>query len=128
MLTKRIYQTTLLLLCFIQLSMAYVGTYSEGTTEFTKTVNEHGAILVSTGEQLKRVGMGVNTTIETIEGSKQLEIITIYVGKSCDAYSPQFGKGTWEQFNGGFFITFKNESFAFGRQEMGIETDTGCFG
>lgn len=32
----------------------------------------------------------------------------IYLGKSCDVYSPQLGYGTWGQANGGLLVTFYN--------------------
>ncbi len=50
-------------------------------TPFKSSVNKHGAVLKS-------------------------KSFTIYLGKDCDVSSPQFGKGTWEQNNNNFNITF----------------------
>ena len=32
--------------------------------------------------------------------------VTIYLGVSCDAYSPQYGNGVWGWANGGTRVTF----------------------
>lgn len=32
----------------------------------------------------------------------------IYLGRSCDAYSPKWGSGSWTQSNGGILVTFNN--------------------
>jgi hypothetical protein len=42
---------------------------------------------------------------------------TIYLGVSCDVYSPQFGYGSWGWANGGTKVTFvKNGSIGFPQQ------------
>lgn len=119
----RLFKTITFLFLIISTSFAYMGSYSDGTTEFTTTKNKHGVILRSTGVQYEWVGMGVNTSIEKIEGAPRLPEIVLYLGKSCDAYSEIYGEGTWGWANGGFVITFKNETFGFGRQELSIDTD-----
>lgn len=107
---------------------SYMGSYSKGTTSFIATKNEHGVVLRSSGEQFRWTGMGVNTGVEAIEGADLLQPVVLYLGKSCDAYSPVYGKGTWGWSNGGFMVTFKDEHFGFGRQELSIDTDEeyGC--
>jgi hypothetical protein len=50
----------------------------------------------------------------------------LFLGKSCDAISPQYGKGKWAWANGGFLVTFENTSVGFPRQELNIENNNGC--
>lgn len=45
----------------------------------------------------------------------------IYLGKSCDAKSPQFGRGTWGWANGGVVIQFVDKQIGFPRQESPFE-------
>ncbi|MGB4812074.1 MAG: hypothetical protein WBP13_06290 [Methylophilaceae bacterium] len=52
--------------------------------------------------------------------------IMIYLGKSCDASSPKYGKGTWSWANGGFVVEFNNASIGFPRQEIKIDNNGGC--
>ena len=42
----------------------------------------------------------------------------IYLGKSCDSYSPQYGSGTWRQFNGGIKVYFYDRTIGFPRQQV----------
>ena len=51
---------------------------------------------------------------------------TLYLRKSCDANSPQYGKGTWGWANGGFSVEFKTTRIGFPRQEIEIDNDGGC--
>jgi hypothetical protein len=53
---------------------------------------------------------------------------TIYLGRSCDANSPQYGKGKWEWANAGWSVTVGDKTFRFPRAEPPIEStdnDTG---
>lgn len=118
--------THLLLILFVNISFAssYMGSYDKSTlTEFKVTHNSNGVILKSTGEQYKWTGMGVHTSTEAIEGAPKLKPVTLHLGKSYDAWSPDYGKGSWEQNNGGFLVVFENETFAFGRQELSINVE-----
>lgn len=102
---------------------AYTGCYSKGCTQFDGTTNKHGAILKSTGIQYKWIGYGVGSSMVKIKNAKKLKPITIHLGRSCDASSKEYGKGQWSWANGGFWVKFKNEEFAFERQELDIKTD-----
>ncbi len=51
---------------------------------------------------------------------------TIYLGKACDAVSPELGTGTWGWANGGFSIEFPSASIGFPRQEIDVGNDGGC--
>ena len=44
--------------------------------------------------------------------------ITLYLGRSCDAFSPQYGAGSWSWANGGFTVRFPRKTIGFGRQEL----------
>lgn len=119
---------TLSFIFSLSLANAYMGCYSKGCTDFVGTKNKHGAILMSTGIQYKWIGAGASSDIVKIKNAKKLKPITIYLGRSCDASSKDYGKGQWSWANGGFIVKFKNEEFGFGRQELDITTDAefGC--
>lgn len=42
---------------------------------------------------------------------------TIHLGNKCDAYSPQYGKGTWGWANGGLMVELGTKQIGFPRQE-----------
>lgn len=106
----------------------YIGCYSKGCTGFEGMRNKHGAILTSSGLPYKWVGVGAGSTVEQIKNVQALKKVVLYLGRSCDAYSKLYGKGTWSWANGGFIVEFENERFGFGRQELDIERDEefGC--
>ena len=68
---------------------------SDGNRQFNVEYNQHGAVLSS--QKLK-----------------------IYLGRSCDAYSPYYGYGYWGQANGGMIIYFPNHRLGFPRQGIYI--------
>jgi len=69
-------------------------TSSNGIT-FQVKYNEHGAVLNSTNNS---------------------ENLTLYLGRSCDAYSKRFGEGSWSWANGGTVVDFSSKNFGFPRQ------------
>jgi len=80
-------------------SLLLVGVMIGGATlvdgngvEYTTTKNQHGVVLKS-------------------------RKATIYLGKGCDAYSPQYGKGTWGWANGGVLVELSKKKIGFARQE-----------
>ena len=62
---------------------------------FSVEYNQHGAVLTS-GD------------------------LKIYLGNSCDAYSPYYGHGSWGWANGGVAIYFPSKTIGFPRQEVYI--------
>lgn len=46
--------------------------------------------------------------------------ITIYLGRSCDAFSPQLGRGRWGWANGGWLVAFPRRRIGFPRQEAPV--------
>lgn len=74
------------------------------------TCNENGFVLTSLHPVYRFIENGALSSIE--EG-----VETIYLGKSCDAFTETFGTGTWGRANGGFLATFDRFSIGFPRQE-----------
>lgn len=84
-------------IAFFGLAASSFAAYVDGSgIEYTMTKNEHGVILKSNKA-------------------------TLYLGKSCDAYSPQFGKGTWAWANGGVMVDLKKNKIGFPRQDSPFE-------
>ena len=48
---------------------------------------------------------------------------TIYLGKSCDAFSAQYGWGTWGWANGGVRVEMKKKIIGFPRQNSPFYDD-----
>ncbi|HTU12473.1 MAG TPA: hypothetical protein VMG08_16400 [Allosphingosinicella sp.] len=42
---------------------------------------------------------------------------TLYLGRSCDAWSPRWGRGRWGYANGGWLVAFPGRRIGFPRQE-----------
>lgn len=77
-------------------------TYTAGSgVTYTLSLNQHGGVLSAENDKL-------------------------YLGRNCDAYSTEHGKGSWGWANGGFIITFENLSVGFPRQEIEIGNQHGC--
>ncbi len=75
---------------------------SEKGTRFRVVYNKHGAILKS-------------------------KSFTIYLGKSCDTSSPEFGTGTWKDGRHmGFSIQFNNKEIVFPKQQISIKNNAKC--
>lgn len=81
-------------LCFASPSEAQLlpNKFFDGTMRYSAEINDSGAILKS-GDT------------------------TLYLGKDCDAYSPQFGQGSWGWANAGFRVVFPQK-----KQELWIST------
>lgn len=50
---------------------------------------------------------------------------TIFLGNGCDAYSPQYGTGTWGWANGGVTADLNNGTISFPRQDSPFD-DSRC--
>ena len=50
----------------------------------------------------------------------------LFLGKSCDAYSPQYGNGNWGWTNGGIFIHLPSKNIIFGQHQELLENDGRC--
>ena len=53
---------------------------------------------------------------------------TIFISSYCDAFSPELGKGTWVQDNGGIRILFPDNEVWFRGYETDFDNDCGFFG
>lgn len=87
-----------------------VGGISSDGHSYAVTCNENGFMLISTYPVSRFIENGVFSTVR--EG-----IETIYLGKSCDAYTEAYGDGTWGLANGGYAISFDDYRIGFPRQE-----------
>ncbi len=76
---------------------------------YNVTCNENGFVLTSLYPVFRFIENGASSSIE--DG-----IETIYLGKSCDAFTETFGTGVWGRANGGFIATFDRFSIGFPRQ------------
>ncbi len=90
----RLFISIVILVCSMPAS-ARNYTDSDGVT-YSSSLNDDGAVLKS-------------------------ESAKLYLGKSCDAYSPQFGKGTWGWANGGVAVELNGRRIGFPRQESPFE-------
>ena len=90
---------------------AYAYISSDGD-EFTVKYNSSGAVLTS----IHRKHFIENNASGRIISKR----LVIYIGVSCDAFSENYGDGTWEWANGGFVIHFQSKDFGFPRQEIDI--------
>lgn len=106
----KILQLTLVLIAIISPATVFSYVSSEGH-EYGRSCNADGYVLASRYPVTRMVGSGANALPKS-------GIETLYLGKSCDAYSKLFGAGKWCWANGGFLVEFGNESLGFPRQEL----------
>ena len=52
--------------------------------------------------------------------------LTIYIGKSCDVYSPEIGNGNWKLIDQGFIIYIGDNAIYFPRQTLDIDNANKC--
>ena len=98
--TKLIMATAAIFFGVVANSFAQVD-YTDGSgVEYIMTKNKNGVVLKS-------------------------RIATIYLGKNCDAYSPQYGKGTWGWANGGVIVELEKKRIGFPRQDSPFD-DNRC--
>jgi hypothetical protein len=81
--------------------------------------NQHGAILTSI-EQIDNTGA-------SSVGVPRMNVGDIlYLGKSCDAFSEEFGKGSWMAISAGFVVDFAIGRIAFPGQAIEITASDQC--
>ncbi|SFS00299.1 hypothetical protein [Yoonia litorea] len=51
-----------------------------------------------------------------------------YLGRACDALSPDFGNGSWVATEGGFIVVFEGARVAFPGQTIPLRTYADCRG
>lgn len=79
--------------------------------EYTLSCNGDGYVMGSLYPVVRFVGSGAAT--QTVTGTE-----TLYLGRSCDAYSKSLGTGSWCWANGGFLVSFPAIQIGFPRQEL----------
>lgn len=94
----------------------WFGSVSSDGHSYQVTCNESGFILTSTYPVSRFIENGVLSTVR--EG-----IETIYLGKSCDAFTEAYGAGTWGFANGGYAVSFEDYRVGFPRQAPYCEGD-----
>lgn len=113
------------LICFFLLASAAFGqdtrvALSSDGWIFDVTQNANGFVFRTQQDMARYTEAGANS-------QWAITPVTIFVGKSCDTFSPELGEGRWEWANGGFIITAGGRRFAFPRQEPPLHPDaTGC--
>ncbi len=92
--------------------------YSADGDMYSAEYNEHGAVLTSEHEKY------FPEKASSVDMQKTK--LVLYLGLQCDAYSKNYGNGTWGQSAGGFVIRFDHKAFGFIRQEIAIPHDGKC--
>lgn len=97
--------------------------YVSGGHEYSSSCNPDGYVLTSLYPVVREMGQGAMT--QHISG-----IESIYLGRSCDAFHPLYGDGSWCWANGGFVAEFAEARFGFARQELscqaGVDPGNDC--
>ncbi len=97
------------------------GTFlSADGSEFEFEKNRHGAVLTSVEPQSQSVFAGAGATPRFSPGE------VLYLGRSCDAFTRQFGDGTWNATEDGVLVEFGPVRLAFPGQDMDITSGDRC--
>lgn len=80
-------------------------------TVFSFQENQHGGVFTSIG--------GTEATALDVGD-------VLYLGRSCDAYSPEFGDGSWSRTDIGFLVQFSRLSLGFRDQLIDISEGDRC--
>ncbi|WP_341368863.1 hypothetical protein [Yoonia sp. BS5-3] len=84
---------------------------SHDGTVFSFAQNQHGGVLTSIGRQT----------------AAQLDVgDVLYLGRSCDAFSTEFGDGSWSRTNMGFLVEFPGLRLGFPDQAIDIVPGNRC--
>lgn len=82
--------------------------------------NQHGAVLTSV--EPKDAPLIVNDA-----GAPRIDVgDVLYLGRSCDAFSQEFGDGSWSWTNGGFIVEFPGIRVAFPGQAIDVAPGNRC--
>ena len=100
--------------CLIASLASGANAYVSDGHEYSSSCNPDGYVLTSLYPISRAVGQGAMT--KYVKG-----IETIYLGRSCDAFHPLYGSGTWCWANGGFVAEFAEARFGFARQELSCQ-------
>lgn len=108
----------ILFFCMAPVSSLAAPFYSVDGDKYSVEYNTHGAVLTSEHEKYFPENQ------ESAEMKKAK--LVLYLGVECDAYSENYGNGTWWQSPGGFVIRFERKAFGFIRQELAIANEEKC--
>lgn len=101
--------------CLLSVAATAAQAFVSDGHEYTSSCNPDGYVLTSVYPISRAVGQGAMT--QYVKG-----IENIYFGRSCDAFHPLYGGGTWCWANGGFVAEFADARFGFARQELSCQT------
>ncbi len=90
---------------------------STGGSWFSFEENQHGAVLKSIEQ---------STAVAAPDGPKIDVGDILYLGRSCDAFSTDFGEGSWKWTNGGFIVEFPAGRITFPGQVIDIVEENQC--
>ena len=87
---------------------------------FTFEKNQYGAVLTSVAPKDEPL-IVMDEPVSPIDVGDVL-----YLGRSCDAFSQEFGDGSWNWTNGGFIVDFPGLRVAFPGQEIDVVPGNRC--
>ncbi len=79
---------------------------------FNYETNRHGAVMTSVEPPSDSIVVATDEAPAVPPGE------VIYLGRACDAFSKQFGEGSWQSTDGGFFVEFGDLRVAFPGQDI----------
>ncbi len=92
---------------------------STGGSWFSFEENQHGAVLKSIEQSTGVAAPNAN--------DPQINVGDIlYLGRSCDAFSTDFGEGSWKWTNSGFIVEFPAGRITFPGQVIDIAQENQC--
>ncbi|MCK0096630.1 hypothetical protein MWU60_13700 [Yoonia sp. F2084L] len=89
---------------------------------FSYEKNRHGAVLKSVDPSGGSLLAGTSGRSVVAPGN------ALYLGRSCDAFSLQFGDGRWSATDGGFLVEFPGVQVVFPGQEIDVVSRNRCRG
>lgn len=89
---------------------------------FSYEKNRHGAVLTSVDPSGGALLAGTSNRSVVASGN------ALYLGRSCDAFSEQFGDGRWFTTEGGFLVEFPGVQVVFPGQEIDVVSRNRCRG
>jgi hypothetical protein len=87
---------------------------------FAYEKNKHGAVLTSIESLEEPLFANGGDSVGSPPGD------ILYIGRSCDAFSKDYGSGNWSWTNGGFIIEFPDIRVAFPGQAIDLAPGNRC--
>ncbi len=87
---------------------------------FDYEMNRHGAVLTSKEPTEEPLIFTEGEGVRIQPGD------VLYIGRSCDAFSKEYGRGSWSWTNGGVIIEFSDIRVAFPGQAIDLVPGNRC--